>query len=335
MNNTAGQIDAQSEAGVGSAIVPSQPPQKFTNSNCTADGRARAKVTLGRLKTLWFNTGTLCNITCRNCYIESSPRNDRLAYLTRSEVAAYFDEIEHGSFGTEEIGFTGGEPFMNPDIIGMAEDSLSRGYQVLVLSNAMRPMQRHRASLLNLKGRFGSRLAIRVSLDHSTPMHHESERGAGTFGPTLAGLLWLAHHDFNVTVAGRTMWGEDEAAERAGYAALFAGHSIHIDAGDPARLVLFPEMDAKGDVPEITTACWDILGRSPADVMCSSSRMVIKRRGDDRPSVVACTLLPYDERFRLGSTLCDAAKTVWLNHPHCSKFCVLGGASCSAPSRAS
>ena len=76
---------------------------------------------LERLETLWINTGTLCNITCRNCYIESSPSNDRLAYMTAAEAAAYFDEIAARGLGTREIGFTGGEPFMNPQLLDMVE----------------------------------------------------------------------------------------------------------------------------------------------------------------------------------------------------------------------
>ena len=68
----------------------------------------------------------LCNLTCTHCYIESSPRNDRLSYISAAEVRTYLDEIGERSLGTEEIGFTGGEPFMNPDIVAMLEDSLSR-----------------------------------------------------------------------------------------------------------------------------------------------------------------------------------------------------------------
>ena len=96
------------------------------------------------LRTLWINTGSLCNIECRNCYIESSPENDRLVYMTRAEVASFLDEIAREALPTREIGFTGGEPFMNPDIIAMLGDALSRGHSVLVLTNAMQPMQRPR-----------------------------------------------------------------------------------------------------------------------------------------------------------------------------------------------
>ena len=116
---------------------------------------------------------------------------------------------------------------------------------------------------------------------------------------------------------------------RAGFAALFATHNIPIDPSDPVRLMVFPEMDARVDVPEITEACWGILHKSPDDVMCASSRMVVKRRGDGTPVVLACTLLPYDPQFELGRTLKEASGAVPLNHPHCAKFCVLGGAACS------
>ena len=306
------------------------PKDKFTDPRVTAAGEPRAQVGLQRLRTLWFNTGTLCNIACRNCYIESSPKNDRLVYLDRAEVAAYLDEIERDGWDTEEIGFTGGEPFMNPHLFGILEECLARGFRVLVLTNAMRPMQRGKSNLLDLNARLGERLTIRVSLDHFTAERHEDERGPGTYQPTLDGLVWLARNGFNVAVAGRTMWGEDEAAERAGYARLFATHAIPVDAHDADALVLFPEMDARADVPEITEAAWGAVAKSPADLMCATSRMVVKRKGADRPAVLACTLVPYDAQFELGPTLRDAARPVPLNHPHCARFCVLGGASCSA-----
>jgi hypothetical protein len=124
-------------------------------------------------------------------------------------------------------------------------------------------------------------------------------------------------------------WNESVADAREGYRALFAAHALAIDADDPAALVLFPEMDQRLDTPEITEACWSLLKKAPESIMCASSRMVIKRKGR-APSVVACTLIVDDPQFELGPTLADAARPVRLNHPHCSRFCVLGGASCSA-----
>src|SRR5262249_12081570 len=125
-------------------------PAKFKDAYVTAKGEARAEVGLKALETLWFNTGTLCNLTCRNCYIESSPRNDRLVYLTAAEVAAYLDEIQAGGHPTRTIGFTGGEPFMNRELPAMLDDALSRGFQAMVLTNAMKPMLKMRQALLGL-----------------------------------------------------------------------------------------------------------------------------------------------------------------------------------------
>ena len=302
---------------------------KFRDPFVTAKGEVRAQVALRALETLWFNTGTLCNLTCRNCYIESSPRNDRLAYLTRDEVRTYLDEIARDTLQTRLIGFTGGEPFMNPDIISMLDDVLSRGLDALVLTNAMKPMRKLRPQLLALREAHGARLKIRVSLDHYTATVHEAERGRRSWAPTIDGLVWLARNGFAIDVAGRRFSGEPEAELRAGFARLFADLDVPVDAADPVHLMLFPEMDPHSDVPEITTACWDILHKSPDDVMCASARMVVKRKDAAAPVVLACTLLAYDPQFELGRTLAEAARAVSLNHPYCASFCVLGGAACS------
>lgn len=305
-------------------------PAKFTHPHITARGEKRASVALKSLDTLWFNTGTLCNITCVNCYIESSPRNDQLTYLKRAEVKSFLHEAASMPSPPTEIGFTGGEPFMNPDILGILEDSLAGGYRVLVLTNAMRPMQRLKTPLLAINNRYPGRLTLRVSLDHYTAAKHENVRGAETWPSAIDGLRWLGLNGFSLTVAGRKLWGEPEAEMRAGYGDLFEKIGVAIDAYDPAQLVLFPEMDAQADVPEITEQCWGILEKSPESVMCSNARMVVRRKDADRPAVVACTLLPYDAAFELGGSLAEAARPVMLNHKYCAQFCVLGGASCSA-----
>ncbi len=331
------RTDERTTDGIGPAplspfVSPSAPrmdPLKFRDPWVTLDGSRRAAVALTGLDTLWFNTGTLCNIACLTCYIESSPRNDALVYLTAGEVADYLAEIETTGLETREIGFTGGEPFMNAEIIAMLEAALASGRETLVLTNAMRPMRRFERQLVDLRARYGAALTLRVSLDHYSREVHEAERGADTWAPALAGLVWLAENSFSLAIAGRRLGDETEDAARAGYAELLAGLGITLDVNDPSRLVLFPEMDVTRDAPEITEACWGILSVAPDSMMCASSRMVVKRKGAGRPAVVACTLTPYDPQFELGHTLADALGSVQLNHPHCARFCVLGGASCS------
>ena len=209
--------------------------EKFVDPQITATGEPRAHVALRNVQTLWFNTGTLCNIECENCYILSSPTNDALVYLTAEDVTTYLDQLEDRNWGAQEIGFTGGEPFMNPHMIEMTRCALERGYEVLILTNAMQPMMRKRmqAGLLDLHATYGDTLTLRISVDHWNKDLHDKERGAGSFQRTLDGMTWLRDHGIRMTVAGRTVWGETDSEARQGYAKLYASHRFAIDADNP------------------------------------------------------------------------------------------------------
>jgi sulfatase maturation enzyme AslB (radical SAM superfamily) len=332
---------AQGSISEGHVIEPPvKSERKFDNPDWTLKGERRASVPLVGVETLWINTGTMCNITCANCYIESSPTNDRLSYISRAETKAYLDEIRELGLATRVIAFTGGEPFLNPEMLGMLDDALAGGFEVLVLTNAMRPMQRPKikAGLLALNATYGAKLTLRVSLDHHTRALHEAERGADTWAKAVTGINWLSENSFRVAIAGRTCWQENETSARAGYANLITINRWRVDASSPTELMLLPEMDNGVEVPEITTACWEILNKKPEDLMCASSRMIVKRKGAAAPTVLPCTLIPYDQQFDMGTTLKDAALAdggafhqgaVKLNHVNCAKFCVLGGGSCS------
>ena len=299
---------------------------KFKDQKVTADGSNRAFIEARNIKTLWFNTGTLCNIECKNCYIESSPKNDSLAYLTFEEVKSFIDEAIDKNLGTNEIGFTGGEPFMNKDIMKMIDYSLRKRLKVLVLSNAMKPMLNRTKELIKLNH---SNLTIRVSIDHYEKEKHEEIRGKNTYDVMLQGLKWLNENNFNYTLATRLLWNEKEEDLRKNFGTFIKNNNLKLDTYSPKELVTFAEMDEKIDTPEITTSCWDILNKDPNDIMCSWSRMVVRKKNSKNPSVIACTLLPYADEFDLGETLTNSLQKIYLNHKHCSKFCVLGGSSCS------
>ncbi len=68
------------------------PREKFADPDLTAKGEPRARVPMVRLETLWFNTGTLCNLACASCYIESSPTNDALVFIRHADVVPFLDE---------------------------------------------------------------------------------------------------------------------------------------------------------------------------------------------------------------------------------------------------
>jgi molybdenum cofactor biosynthesis enzyme MoaA len=299
---------------------------KFKDQKVTADGSNRAFIEARNIKTLWFNTGTLCNIECKNCYIESSPKNDSLAYLTFDEVKSFIDEAIDKNLGTNEIGFTGGEPFMNKDIMKMIDYSLRKRLKVLVLSNAMKPMLNRTKELIKLNH---PNLIVRVSIDHYEKEKHEEIRGKNTYDVMLQGLKWLNENNFNYTLATRLLWNEKEEDLRKNFGTFIKNNNLRLDTNSPKELVTFAEMDEKIDTPEITTSCWDILNKDPNDVMCSWSRMVVRKKNSKNPSVIACTLLPYADEFDLGETLTNSLQKIYLNHKHCSKFCVLGGSSCS------
>ena len=70
--------------------APPSAQTKFSDPHVTAKGELRAYAPFKSYETLWFNTGTLCNLTRENCYIKSSPKNDRLVYPTTNTQTRAF-----------------------------------------------------------------------------------------------------------------------------------------------------------------------------------------------------------------------------------------------------
>ena len=207
---------------------------KFSNPLITRDGDQRAFVEFNGFKTLWFNTGTLCNIACSNCYIESSPKNDRLVYLSFADVVEFLDELEELSGKTCEIGFTGGEPFLNPDFLEMLAECQRRDLSIMVLTNAMKPLQNKIDGLLQLKKAFGAKkIVFRVSIDHYNKDLHEVERGAGTWDPMIKGLKWLRDNKYTINVAGRSLSQESDNECREGYKTMLDELGLQLDAYNP------------------------------------------------------------------------------------------------------
>ena len=151
----------------------------------------------------------------------------------------------------------------------------------------------------------------------------------GTWETAINGLIWLSNQRFECRVAGRRPALETEEQSRLGYAKLFSKHQIHVNAEDPKQLVLFPEIDSSQPAQELSTTCLSTLNVERSHLMCSNSRMVIRRKNTNKPTVVACTLITQDQHFELGADLAGSNKTIALNHPFCTQFCVLGGATCS------
>ncbi len=299
----------------------------FINKNFTSLGKPRAYVELKKIENLWFNTGTLCNLKCNDCYIESSPTNKNLQYINLKEVKKYIKEIKDNNFGTKHIGLTGGEPFMNPFILDILHYLLKQKLKVLVLSNGMRPIKlkfQHLLILPNL-----SNLTIRISVDHYKKNYHESIRGLNTWKQLIDNIIWLNNKGLNLKIASKLNKNESEESLRNGFSKLFKKNKLSIDAFDKNQLIVFPIMNSKKNATEITQDCWKILNKSPENIMCSNSRMIVKRKNEIDTKVLSCTLITKDKSFELGKDLVSSEKKVFLNHPFCSQFCVLGNSSCS------
>src|SRR5947209_10964100 len=95
---------------------------------------AAPEVPLAHLDHLWFQVGgTLCNLECRHCFISCSPHNRKFGFLEIETVRRRL--IESVVLGIKEYYFTGGEPFLNPDMTAILELALQFG-PATVLTNA-------------------------------------------------------------------------------------------------------------------------------------------------------------------------------------------------------
>ena len=81
----------------------------------TSDGDLRGYIQPVSLKELWFHTGTNCNLRCPFCLEGSKPGDNRISFLTFEDVKPLIQESLN--LGVEKFSFTGGEPFVNPEMV--------------------------------------------------------------------------------------------------------------------------------------------------------------------------------------------------------------------------
>jgi len=271
------------------------------------------------LKELWFHTGTNCNLRCHGCFEGAGPGVHRIETATYNDMRPYIDAAVE--CGVEKISFTGGEPFLNPDILQILDYALERT-PCLVLSNGTTP-------LLSKAGQLGALLkkqyplSFRISLDFPDSAQHDALRGPGRFQETLAGIQLLHRTGFAVSVARRRRNNEQPEVEAA-YSELFVNNCLPSNLS----LVSFPELlhVSPLQISEYCLAQYHT-EESRAGFMCAFSRMLVKQNG--KMGVYACTLVDDDPAFHLGTELDQAmARHVMLQHPRCS-VCFSQGVSCS------
>jgi pyruvate-formate lyase-activating enzyme/predicted phosphodiesterase len=131
---------------------------------------------------LWIYTNFHCNLACDYCVVASSPRARR-----RSIGIERFREVvdEGMAEGFVELYVTGGEPFLEPDIVAMLEYASER-LPTVVLTNAMVFTGRRARELQALAGRGG--LVLQTSLDGARAETHDAWRGAGSWRRAIDGI---------------------------------------------------------------------------------------------------------------------------------------------------
>ena len=290
----------------------------------TPDGHPRGFVESVTLRELWFHTGTNCNLACPFCFEGSGPRNNRIEFLTLDDVKPFIKEAL--DLGVERFSFTGGEPFVNPQMMRILEFALD--YRAcFVLTNGTEPLLNRMKQVKLLKNK-PYPLAFRISLDHPDPEKHDLGRGPGNFRKALRTLGILYAEGFTVSIARLWDRGENAAETDKSYASLLQEAGLPLDL----TIVKFPDFQPPGsiaDVPHVTEHCMTsfLTAEQRARFMCGYSRMVVKK--DGRCGVYACTLVDDDPDFDLGDTLRESLDVrVRLKHHRCYS-CFACGSTCS------
>src|SRR5882672_9421801 len=146
-------------------------------------------VALTHLDDLWFQVaGTTCNLTCTHCFISCSPHNHNFGFLDLENVRRYLDESV--ALGVKEYYFTGGEPFLNPDMTAILELTLQYG-PATELTNGTVQKEEWLRRLRRAEETALHSLEFRVSIEGCTAADNDPIRGAGTFDRAMRGVRQL------------------------------------------------------------------------------------------------------------------------------------------------
>jgi len=264
------------------------------------------------LDTLWFQiAGTLCNLQCAHCFISCSPTNHRHAMLGLAEVRQRLREAV--ALGVREYYFTGGEPFLNPEIFPMLEETLRQG-PATVLTNGVLLTPESCRRLRALADASEYSLDLRVSIEGYAAEDNDAIRGAGTFARILAGIRNLADAGLNPVV---TVSEACEEAATSDGRARFLDWMRAIGLSRPRLKILSlfrmgaEERRLRGYLASETLAGRSLSDEETERLQCSSCRMVTTR------GVYVCPLLVDEPAARMGDRLEESLRPFPLAFPAC------------------
>jgi len=286
--------------------------------------KAIPRVTLAALDQLWFQvSGTVCNLRCAHCFISCSPENHSFWFMTRDEVRSALEASVR--LGVREYYFTGGEPFMNREMIGILEDTLALG-PATVLTNATLLPQRTVDELARVSAASPYSLELRVSLDGVTAEMNDAFRGEGSFQRAVEAVGRLVAAGFLPIITTMQSWPDAETEQILGaFRELLAGVGC-----DRTRLKILPPLrigaEAQRDRPysDAEFVDTDMMEDYPAEqLLCSSARLVTAS------GVWACPILLDYPSGRLGDTLDEAVAAPAVLAEQACYTCWVNGAICS------
>lgn len=270
------------------------------------------------LDALWIQVaGTLCNLSCTHCFVSCGPGDDHHALLSRARVREIVAEAL--PLGVKEFYFTGGEPFLHPDLLAILGDTLALG-PCTVLTNGTLFTAARLAALRRLSDESRYALEIRVSLDGATAAEHDAFRGAGSFERSIQGLRRLEEHGLLPIVTVTQNTDEDPLRFRARYLAMLRGRGVARPRLKVLPMFLLGRESARsrGYDPGESLAGLAAGAFEPARLQCAGCRAVTSR------GVFVCPLLVDEPGGRMGGTLAEAMGPFELSHGACSTCWVTG-----------
>lgn len=276
------------------------------------------------LDTLWVQvTGTVCNIACKHCFISCGPKVTTHALMAVDDVVSALDDaVAHG---VRSFWFTGGEPFVHPDILDLIDAALARG-PLGILTNGMLIDEALAAALGKRFRDAPYNLEIRVSLDGCTREANDKVRGRGVFDKATSGIRHLAAEGLEPVLAVSVL-DDGDVVGMAAFADLVRslGVSKPRIKWIPAFRIGREERRRGGrgyhdwerlTVEEVNDP------EAPHRLQCGTSRTVTSQ------GVFPCPILINEPEMRLASTLDEAMRPHRVDHKACHT-CWVEAFSCS------
>jgi molybdenum cofactor biosynthesis enzyme MoaA len=274
------------------------------------------------LENVWFQiTGTLCNLRCTHCFISCGPDNHGFEFMSLEQVRDGIDQALE--LGVKEFYFTGGEPFMHPQI-GEVLSAALRHRPTTVLTNAMLFRDAVLQQITDARDASGHEMTFRVSLDGHNAEMNDALRGEGVFDRTLDGVEQLVGFGFRPIITIVRTWKGCDDAVLAEFVRTLEGHGYR----EP-RLKILPALQLGGqarrcgEYPPCARVTHEMMdGYDASQLLCSNSRLITDR------GVWVCPILLDSPEARMGDTLAASMTSYPLRHAACFT-CYQNGAICS------